>query len=386
MEKNTSKRQGQDRGPRKSDRYKSVKNKQRKKYKKKKGKIVKSRLFLVLFIIFLIIFTISRLVWSSHKNAQEKIALEALQNKKSIALMEEKKRRVINVAIDAARGGKNQGMTAYRGNQKEKDINLEIAKYVKDNLSQQEDINVIMVRAYDEDKKIEDRIDYAKKNQADIYISIRLNAQASKNDASGIDTYYVSPENIEYESLIKDKDRFGALKEDKTNKMSKGNNSEERVFVGKNSKSIGENNDLARVSEKNKVDNTSNNKNSNRGDISSNTGDKQGNNLKDDTNKNSSKPERINLSKLLAQSLQNTTISYINMRDRGVEEKKFDILKYTKMPAAIIQCGFISNKDDAEKLEKEKYQEDIAKGISEGILKFVDDNRFALIRDRINYR
>lgn len=74
------------------------------------------------------------------------------------------------------------------------------------------------------------------------------------------------------------------------------------------------------------------------------------------------------------------------MRDRGILDKKFDILNYTQMPAVIVQCGFISNKDDAEKLENEKYQQDIAQGISEGILKFVDENRKAIIKDRINYR
>lgn len=56
------------------------------------------------------------------------------------------------------------------------------------------------------------------------------------------------------------------------------------------------------------------------------------------------------------------------------------------MPAVIVQCGFISNKDDARKLENEKYQQDIGKGISEGILKFVDEHRADIIKDRINYR
>ena len=40
----------------------------------------------------------------------------------------------------------------------------------------------------------------------------------------------------------------------------------------------------------------------------------------------------------------------------------------------------------ARKLESEKYQQDIGKGISEGILKFVDEHRADIIKDRINYR
>ncbi len=333
----------------------------------RKKKIIKTRLFLVLFVVFIIFFAIGRLVWSSHKNAQVKKAQEAAQSQKSIELMEEKKRNVINVAVDAAKGGINEGMTAYRGSQKEKDINLEIAKYIKDNLSDQADINVIMVRSYDEDMKLSERVAYAKKNQADLYVSIRLSAQASRNDASGIDTYYISPEDIEYDSLIKDENKKTASiknsNKTKDSDESKGiQTSQNKTNTGESAKKTSGQEDN-KISDKNKEDPT-----------------------KDATKEVSDKPERLNLSKLLAESIQNTTVSYVEMKDRGVLEKKFDILNYTQMPAVIVQCGFISNKDDAQKLENEKYQQDIAKGISEGVLKFVDEHRAQLIKDRINYR
>lgn len=334
----------------------------------RRKKIIKSRLFLVLFIIFIIFFAIGRLVWSNHKNTQAKKALEASQNQKSIELMEAKKRNVINVAVDAAKGGINEGMTAYRGSQKEKDINLEIAKYVKDNLSDQADINVIMVRSYDEDMKLSERVAYAKKNQADLYVSIRLSAQANRNDASGIDTFYIGPENIEYDSLIKDESKKTVSLKD-ANKSKKTDESTDKEKGDKSSKD--------------KI---------NTGDVDTNNkSSSQENSDKEDSSKGTSKektdkPERKNLSKLMAESIQNTTVSYIEMKDRGVLEKKFDILNYTQMPAVIVQCGFISNKDDARKLENEKYQQDIGKGISEGILKFVDEHRADIIKDRINYR
>lgn len=334
----------------------------------RRKKIIKSRLFLVLFIIFIIFFAIGRLVWSNHKNTQAKKALEASQNQKSIELMEAKKRNVINVAVDAAKGGINEGMTAYRGSQKEKDINLEIAKYVKDNLSDQADINVIMVRSYDEDMKLSERVAYAKKNQADLYVSIRLSAQANRNDASGIDTFYIGSENIEYDSLIKDESKKTVSLKD-ANKSKKTDESTDK--------------EKGDESSKDKI---------NTGDVDTNNkSSSQENSDKEDSSKGTSKgktdkPERKNLSKLMAESIQNTTVSYIEMKDRGVLEKKFDILNYTQMPAVIVQCGFISNKDDARKLENEKYQQDIGKGISEGILKFVDEHRADIIKDRINYR
>lgn len=375
MGKKTRTRQGQNRNSRsRRPNEQRRPSKQRRpnnparKTRPRRKKIIKSRLFLVLFIIFIIFFAIGRLVWSNHKNTQAKKALEASQNQKSIELMEAKKRNVINVAVDAAKGGINEGMTAYRGSQKEKDINLEIAKYVKDNLSDQADINVIMVRSYDEDMKLSERVAYAKKNQADLYVSIRLSAQANRNDASGIDTFYIGPENIEYDSLIKDESKKTVSLKD-ANKSKKTDESTDKEKGDKSSKD--------------KI---------NTGDVDTNNkSSSQENSDKEDSSKGTSKgktdkPERKNLSKLMAESIQNTTVSYIEMKDRGVLEKKFDILNYTQMPAVIVQCGFISNKDDARKLESEKYQQDIGKGISEGILKFVDEHRADIIKDRINYR
>ena len=368
MGKSTRTRKGQNRNtrPRRSNNHRRP-NSQVSRTRPRKKKIIKTRLFLVLFVVFIIFFAIGRLVWSSHKNAQAKKVQEAAQSQKSIELMEEKKRNVINVAVDAAKGGMNEGMTAYRGSQKEKDINLEIAKYVKDNLSDQADINVIMVRSYDEDMKLSERVAYAKKNQADLYVSIRLSAQASRNDASGIDTYYINPEDIEYDSLIKDENKKTASiknsNKTKDSDESKGiQTSKNKTYTGESAKKTSDQEDN-KVSDKNKEDPT-----------------------KDTIKEVSDKPERLNLSKLLAESIQNTTVSYVEMKDRGVLEKKFDILNFTQMPAVIVQCGFISNKDDAQKLENEKYQQDIAKGISEGVLKFVDEHRAQLIKDRINYR
>ena len=368
MGKSTRTRKGQNRNtrPRRSNNHRRP-NSQVSRTRPRKKKIIKTRLFLVLFVVFIIFFAIGRLVWSNHKNAQAKKAQEATQNQKSIELMEEKKRNVINVAVDAAKGGINEGMTAYRGSQKEKDINLEIAKYVKDNLSDQADINVIMVRSYDEDMKLSERVAYAKKNQADLYVSIRLSAQASRNDASGIDTYYISPEDIEYDSLIKDENKKTASI--KNSNKTKDSDESKEIQTSKNKTNKGESAKKTSGQEDNEVSDK------NKEDPS-----------KDKIKEVSDKPERLNLSKLLAESIQNTTVSYVEMKDRGVLEKKFDILNFTQMPAVIVQCGFISNKDDAQKLENEKYQQDIAKGISEGVLKFVDEHRAQLIKDRINYR
>lgn len=48
------------------------------------------------------------------------------------------------------------------------------------------------------------------------------------------------------------------------------------------------------------------------------------------------------------------------------------ILKKTEVPAVIVECGFLSNYEEAEKLVLEEYQDQIASAICAGIIKWLD--------------
>lgn len=52
-------------------------------------------------------------------------------------------------------------------------------------------------------------------------------------------------------------------------------------------------------------------------------------------------------------------------------ERQFYMLKKTKVPTIIVECGFLSNKEDTEKLVKEDYQEKISQAICNGIIKWL---------------
>lgn len=52
----------------------------------------------------------------------------------------------------------------------------------------------------------------------------------------------------------------------------------------------------------------------------------------------------------------------------GLREGRFRVLKHTKMPAVLVESGFLSNKRDREYLTKNP--EEIAKGIANGILEY----------------
>ena len=54
------------------------------------------------------------------------------------------------------------------------------------------------------------------------------------------------------------------------------------------------------------------------------------------------------------------------------ENNNFYMLKKTKVPTIIVECGFLSNAQEAEKLVSEEYQEVLAETISGGIIKWLE--------------
>lgn len=67
----------------------------------------------------------------------------------------------------------------------------------------------------------------------------------------------------------------------------------------------------------------------------------------------------------LASFIQEQIVSAIGTYDRGVKFARFYVLKYTDMPAVLVETAFISNELDALKL---KYNvEDFAKAIARGV-------------------
>lgn len=48
------------------------------------------------------------------------------------------------------------------------------------------------------------------------------------------------------------------------------------------------------------------------------------------------------------------------------------MLKYTEVPTIIVECGFLTNPDEAKKLADDIYQEKIAKAVTEGIKKCLE--------------
>jgi N-acetylmuramoyl-L-alanine amidase len=57
--------------------------------------------------------------------------------------------------------------------------------------------------------------------------------------------------------------------------------------------------------------------------------------------------------------------------DRGVKQGRFYVIKNTKMPAVLVEIGFLTGRLDAKRLEKAAHRKRIAYAISKGILEYL---------------
>ena len=75
----------------------------------------------------------------------------------------------------------------------------------------------------------------------------------------------------------------------------------------------------------------------------------------------------------IAQILQNHLKMLNPDNKREIKENNsYFLLKRTKTPTVIVECGFLSNWEEAEKLTKTEYQKELAQVISEGILAYIN--------------
>ncbi|TSB47664.1 N-acetylmuramoyl-L-alanine amidase [Alkalicoccobacillus porphyridii] len=72
--------------------------------------------------------------------------------------------------------------------------------------------------------------------------------------------------------------------------------------------------------------------------------------------------------KQVASSIQQQLAESTGSRSRGVFAADFYVLKYSRMPAVLVETGFVSNEKDASLLKTGEYQQKAAKAIRDGIL------------------
>ena len=83
---------------------------------------------------------------------------------------------------------------------------------------------------------------------------------------------------------------------------------------------------------------------------------------------NNSNPQN----KVLAESVQKNLINLLdtNNQRKAIVSNNIFVLKNAKIPSILVECGFLSNPDEAVQLSTEKYQEQIAVALYSGICEY----------------
>ena len=76
-----------------------------------------------------------------------------------------------------------------------------------------------------------------------------------------------------------------------------------------------------------------------------------------------------------ARFVQDSIVSYVDLKDRGIGPGDFGVLREATMPSIVIKCGFITNPDEEKKLTDEKFLNEFTEGIAQGILSYIDANK-----------
>jgi N-acetylmuramoyl-L-alanine amidase len=75
-------------------------------------------------------------------------------------------------------------------------------------------------------------------------------------------------------------------------------------------------------------------------------------------------------SESLAGFIQESVVARTQEVNRGIKPAQFFVITNVRSPAALVEGGFLSNKDEIGKLTTENYREQMAAGISDGILRY----------------
>lgn len=74
----------------------------------------------------------------------------------------------------------------------------------------------------------------------------------------------------------------------------------------------------------------------------------------------------------LAELLQQELVKALGLRDTGIHEANYQVLRDTTMPAALVEVAFISNPQEEQLLNSPGFQDQAAQAIAQGIIKFLE--------------
>jgi N-acetylmuramoyl-L-alanine amidase len=227
--------------------------------------------------------------------------------------------RVGKVIVDAGHGGKDPGAISRDGIE-EKDITLDIAKRLAATL-RADGAEVQLTRDTDVFIPLDKRVDLTNGSGADIFVSVHANANPSRS-MKGFEVYYISP-------AVSDLTRaLSSAKQQRLNLVDS--------FAAAPSSSL-------------------------KAELW-------------DMIYNYSRGESIELSRSICHAIG----AAIDVKILGVKNANFCVLRGSTIPAVLVEVGFLSNSQEADKLDSSAYRQKVAQGIVDGIREYASGQAVVL--------
>lgn len=250
--------------------------------------------------------------------------------------------QIRRVMIDAGHGGKDQGAVGV-GGVEEKDINLAIAKKLGEQL-EKKGLKVSYTRTTDKFLSLRDRSVIANKSGADLFISVHANAHTKKK-IHGIETYYLNVTG----------DRYAA-------RLARRENAQEEEEGESPEPGVGTAEDA--------------------GELPTGALGQDLRLILADLAMRSATSESRRLAGFVQGSLVGTLRrQYDDVQDLGVKHALFYVLLGTRMPSVLIETGFVTHATEGRRLASDKYQDEVARAIAQGVLRFVEERQRIASRD-----
>lgn len=222
---------------------------------------------------------------------------------------------ITTLVIDPGHGGGDDEGAVYH-QKKEAQLSLSISKELKTHIEANSNWRVILTRESDTLTELSDRVNVAKSNDANLFLSIHANASPSPK-SQGVEFYLQNQLPIDQNSLFLASEEIKSIQ--KPNAAGESSSIESIVS------------DLKRTS-----------------------------NL-------------LKSYELSWELLNSWSATSKKTRSKRIHQAPFYVLTQNNIPSVLVEVGFISNKEEAEKLSKPETQKQIASDLFQGLLKFKEN-------------
>lgn len=73
----------------------------------------------------------------------------------------------------------------------------------------------------------------------------------------------------------------------------------------------------------------------------------------------------------LANTVHDSILQNVNVKDRGIRKARFFVLRKSSMPSILVETGYMTGQEDIAKLQNPQYQDQMAEAIARGILQYL---------------